>query len=120
MTSVAIHTFSSRLKRIPSRSRCALVLKEMRDLMSPRSFNVVFDRGNYSHKRPLELIAECVDVFTIRKCRFPVVPRQRFGRHTDQLGGRHLSYELPDQEIRLRRGPPAEMRRKPIRLSHEV
>ena len=81
-----------------------IVLDEVRKLVGERRVTVVFDRGGYSPKLFLKLIAQGFDILTYRKGRFPRVRRSRFRLHEGLLDGRKLSYLLADQGIRLLRG----------------
>jgi DNA-binding CsgD family transcriptional regulator len=77
------------------------VLENIRPLIGDRRVTVVFDRGGYSPKLFLRLIAQGFDILTYRKGRCPAVPRQRFRQHTGRLDGRRITYELADQDVRL-------------------
>jgi prepilin-type processing-associated H-X9-DG protein len=81
-----------------------VVLAQVRDLIGERRVTVVFDRGGFSPKLFVWLIAQNFDVLTYRKGRCPRVPRKRFRRQTGHLDGRRIAYDLADQEVRLLRG----------------
>jgi transposase len=80
------------------------LLDEVRRLVGERRVTVVFDRGGYSPKLFLNLIAAGFDVLTYRKGRFPRVRRRSFREHVAVIDGRKLSYVLADQGVRLLRG----------------
>jgi transposase len=77
------------------------VLAEVRTLVGERRVTVVFDRGGYSPKLFLTLLADGFDLLTYRKGRHRRVPRTRFTRHEAVLDGIKVSYLLADQGIRL-------------------
>jgi hypothetical protein len=81
-----------------------ILLDEVRRLVGERRVTVVFDRGGYSPKLFLKLIAAGFDVLTYRKGRFPKVRRRNFHRHDAVIEGRKLSYLLADQGVRLLKG----------------
>jgi DNA-binding CsgD family transcriptional regulator len=77
------------------------VLEQLRPLIGERRVTVVFDRGGYSPKLFLRLIAQGFDILTYRKGRCPAVPRKGFRQHTGRLDGRRITYVLADQDVRL-------------------
>ena len=77
------------------------VLAEIRTLVGERRVTVVFDRGGYSPKLFLQLLAAGFDLLTYRKGRSRPVPRARFTQHAAVLDGLKVSYLLADQEVRL-------------------
>ncbi len=81
-----------------------VVLAQVRALIGERRVTVVFDRGGFSPKLFVWLIAQNFDVLTYRKGRCPRVPRKRFRRQTGHLDGCRIAYVLADQEVRLLRG----------------
>ena len=81
-----------------------VVLEQIRALIGKRRVTVVFDRGGFSPKLFVWLIAQGFDVLTYRKGRCPRVPRKRFRRRVGRLDGRRIAYVLADQEVRLLRG----------------
>ncbi len=81
-----------------------VVLQEVRSLVGDRRVTVVFDRGGWSPKLFLKLIAERFDVLTYRKGRIRRVPRQRFSIHQATIDDRPVRYALADQEVRLLKG----------------
>ena len=80
------------------------VLEEVRALVGPRRVTVVFDRGGYSPKLFVKLVAEGFDILTYRKGRSRRVPRSRFREHQAVIDGQKVSYQLADQHVRLLRG----------------
>jgi hypothetical protein len=80
------------------------LLQEIRRLVGGRRVTVVFDRGGYSPKLFLAILAAGFDLLTYRKGRFPHIPRRCFRPHRTRLDGRWITYDLADQEVRLLRG----------------
>lgn len=80
------------------------VLEEVRGLVGERRVTVVFDRGGYSPKLFVKLIAGGFDLLTYRKGRFRQVPRSCFRVHDAAIAGKMVSYTLADQEVRLLKG----------------
>jgi len=80
------------------------LLQELRSLLGSRRVTFVFDRGGYSPKLFLQILAAGFDLLTYRKGRSPRVPRQAFRSHPAVLEGRTISYVLADQEVRLLKG----------------
>ena len=80
------------------------VLEEVRALVGPRRVTVVFDRGGYSPKLFVKLVADGFDILTYRKGRSRRVPRSRFREHQAVIDGQKVSYQLADQHVRLLRG----------------
>jgi DNA-binding CsgD family transcriptional regulator len=77
------------------------VLAETRTLVGERRVTVVFDRGGYSPKLFLKLLADGFDLLTYRKGRSRRVPRARFTWHETILDGIRVRYLLADQGVRL-------------------
>lgn len=77
------------------------VLAEIRTLVGERRVTVVFDRGGYSPKLFLQLLAEGFDLLTYRRGRSRPVPRARFTRHEAVLDGTKVCDLLADQGVRL-------------------
>lgn len=77
------------------------LLAEIRGLVGQRRVTVVFDRGGYSPKLFLRLIAEGFDLLTYRKGRFPRVARSRFHDQEAVIDGQRVCYSLADQGVRL-------------------
>jgi len=80
------------------------LLKTVRDLVGEKRVTVVFDRGGWSPKLFLTMIASGFDVLTYRKGRVPRVPRTRFTEHVAILDDKRVKYTLADQGIALLRG----------------
>jgi len=80
------------------------VLAEVRALVGPRRVTVVFDRGGYSPKLFLTLLADGFDLLTYRKGRSRRVARTRFTLHEAVIDGCTVSYTLADQGVRLLAG----------------
>jgi transposase len=77
------------------------ILSEARSLLGERRLTVVFDRGGWSPKLFLKLIAAGFDLLTYRKGRFPLLPRSRFIEHQGVINGRTITYTLADQGVHL-------------------
>jgi transposase len=80
------------------------LLKELRTLLGSRRVTFVFDRGGYSPKLFLQILAASFDLLTYRKGRSPRIPRKAFRRRRAVIDGRTISYVLADQEVRLLKG----------------
>lgn len=80
------------------------LLEQVRGLVGQRRVTVVFDRGGYSPKLFLQILAADFDLLTYRKGRFPRIPRGRFQSRRTRCDGRTLIYVLADQEVRLLQG----------------
>lgn len=81
-----------------------ILLEQVRAMIGKRRLTVVFDRGGYSPKLFVRLIAARFDILTYRKGRCRPVPRKRFQKHEGRLDGRRLAYVLADREVRLLKG----------------
>jgi hypothetical protein len=77
------------------------VLEEVRALVGERRVTVAFDRGGFSPKLFLKLIADGFDILTYRKGRFRRVARSHFASHEAVIDDRKLTYTLADQGVRL-------------------
>ena len=77
------------------------VLEEVRALVGERRITVVFDRGGFSPKLFVKLIADGFDILTYRKGRFRRVARRLFQLHDTIIDGRKVTYTLADQGVRL-------------------
>jgi len=66
-----------------------------------------FDRGGYSPKLFLKVVADGFDILTYRKGRSRRVPKACFKRHKAVIDGQAVSYHLADQNVRLLRGGSA-------------
>jgi transposase len=80
------------------------LLDEIRALIGERRATVVFDRGGWSPKLFLEILARGFDLLTYRKGSFPPVLRRFFRKHRAEIDGRIVRYVLADRGIRLLRG----------------
>ena len=80
------------------------ILEQIRLLVGNRRVTVVFDRGGFSPKLFLQLLAAGFDLLTYRKGRYPQIPRKSFGPHRTRQDGRNITYTLADQEVRLLKG----------------
>jgi len=80
------------------------ILDQVRALVGPRRVTVVFDRGGYSPKLFLQMLADDFDLLTYRKGRYPRICRKRFQERRTRRDGRTLTYVLADQEVRLLKG----------------
>ena len=80
------------------------ILAQVRALVGKRRVTVVFDRGGYSPKLFVQIVAARFDVLTYRKGRYPRIPRNRFQPRCTRADGRTLIYVLADQEVRLLKG----------------
>jgi transposase len=77
------------------------LLQEVRRLVGARRVTFVFDRGGYSPKLFLQILAAGFDLITYRKGRHRRVPRRAFRPQHARVDGRRVSYVLADQEVRL-------------------
>ena len=80
------------------------LLAEVRSFVGSRRTTVAFDRGGYSPKLFMKILAEGFDILTYRKGRWRKVARRLFKKHRATLDGREVVYVLADQEVRLLRG----------------
>jgi hypothetical protein len=80
------------------------LLQEVRNLIGPRRVTFVFDRGGFSPKLFLQILAAGFDLLTYRKGRYPRIPRKAFRPHQTVVDRRTISYVLADQEVRLLKG----------------
>jgi hypothetical protein len=80
------------------------MLLQVRALVGKRRLTVVFDRGGYSPKLFLKIIAAHFDLLTYRKGRYPRIPPKRFQTGRTRCAGRLITYVLADQEVRLLKG----------------
>ncbi len=82
-----------------------VVLKEARTILGPRRrLTIIFDRGGWSPKLFVKLIAEGFDIITYRKGRVRRVSEKKFLLRTATLDGRSVEYLLNDQPIRFLKG----------------
>ncbi|NUN92449.1 MAG: transposase [Verrucomicrobiae bacterium] len=80
------------------------LLEEIRTVVGSRRTTVVFDRGGYSPKLFMKILAEGFDLLTYRKGRWRKVSRRLFKKHRATLDGREVAYPLADQAVRLLKG----------------
>jgi hypothetical protein len=80
------------------------ILEEIRSLLGKRTPTVVFDRGGYSPKLFLKILAAGCHLITYRKGRHRPIPKSRFGPHRTRQEGKVFAYVLADQEVRLLKG----------------
>ena len=75
------------------------ILAEVRALLAERRITIVFDRGGFSPKLFLEILAAGFDLLTYRKGRVRRVPKRHFQECSATLGGGKVSYVLADQRV---------------------
>ena len=80
------------------------VLQEVRSLIGDRRVTVVFDRGGYSPKLFVQILAAGFDLLTYRKGPWRRIARRFFAEHRETMEGREIKYLLADQEVRLLKG----------------
>jgi hypothetical protein len=80
------------------------LLGEVRRLIGKKRVTVVFDRGGWSPKLFVTLMASDFDILTYRKGTWTKVPRTQFKTCMKKMEGRKVSYELNDRNIRLLKG----------------
>jgi len=81
-----------------------IVLDEVRALVGQRRLTIVFDRGGWSPKLFVKLLAANFDILTYRKGYFRRVPRRDFVRHRAVFDGQHVNYLLADKKVRFLKG----------------
>lgn len=77
------------------------LLAGIRELVGTRRVTVVFDRGGYSPKLFVEILAAGFDILTYRKGRWRKVARGKFEHRQMVIDGQDVGYDLADQEVRL-------------------
>jgi hypothetical protein len=77
------------------------ILEQLRRLVGKRRVTVAFDRGGYSPKLFLQILAADFDLLPYRKGPCRRIPRNRFEPRRTRYEGRTYSYVLADQEVRL-------------------
>jgi hypothetical protein len=77
------------------------VLEQVRALVGERRITIVFDRGGFSPKLFLRLIADGFDILTYRKGSIRRIAESRFNLHEEVIDGCKVSYTLADQGVRL-------------------
>jgi transposase len=80
------------------------ILAQVRSLIGKRRVTVVFDRGGFSPKLFLQILAAGFDILTYRKGRCPRIARKRFQTHRTRCEGKTNTYLLADQEVRFLKG----------------
>jgi DNA-binding CsgD family transcriptional regulator len=80
------------------------VLGQVRAMVGERRITVVFDRGGFSPKLFLQLVAGGFDILTYRKGASPRVAKSKFSLCKGMIDGQTLSYVLADQEVNLLNG----------------
>jgi hypothetical protein len=81
-----------------------VILKQIRSLIGERRITIVFDRGGFSPKLFLRLIADGFDILTYRKGTTRRITKSKFTLHEDIFDGHSVSYFLADQGVRLLEG----------------
>jgi hypothetical protein len=81
------------------------ILQQVRQLLGPgRRATIVFDRGGWSPKLFLKVIAMDFDILTYRKGSVRRIAEKRFTLRKATLDARNVEYLLHDQPIRLLKG----------------
>lgn len=80
------------------------LLKEIRELVGKRRVTIVFDRGGWSPRLFIKLIANGFDILTYRKGKWKNIPKKQFTFSTKIIERRKVSYNLNDRNIRLLKG----------------
>jgi prepilin-type processing-associated H-X9-DG protein len=77
------------------------LLDRIRKLVGDRRITVVFDRGGYSPKLFVQILAAGFDIMTYRKGRWRKIPRGQFRRRHAVIDGERVDDVLADHEVRL-------------------
>jgi prepilin-type processing-associated H-X9-DG protein len=77
------------------------LLDRIRKLVGDRRITVVFDRGGYSPKLFVQILAAGFDILTYRKGRWRKLPRRQFQRRHAVIDGQRVDDVLADQEVQL-------------------
>lgn len=77
------------------------LLDRIRKLVGDRRITVVFDRGGYSPKLFVQILAAGFDLLTYRKGRWRKLPRRKFRRRHAVIDGKRIDDVLADHEVRL-------------------
>ena len=80
------------------------LMAEIRPLVGERRLTIVFDRGGWSPKLFVDMLAAGFDILTYRKGHSPRIPKTHFRVHTGQIEGQSVSYRLADQGVCLLKG----------------
>lgn len=82
-----------------------LLIDEVRAFIGPRRrVTVVFDRGGWSPKLFVKLIAAGFDILTYRKGNWRQIPQNQFTHYVKRIEGHAVVYDLNDRRIRLLKG----------------
>lgn len=76
----------------------------IRDLVGDREITIVFDRGGWSPKLFLELIANRFHVLTYRKGKVEPIPEECFIDMTEHIDGKKVEYRLHDRSEAFLKG----------------
>ena len=77
------------------------LLAQVRKLVGDRRITVVFDRGGYSPKLFVKILAAGFDILTYRKGRWRKLARRHFQQQHAVIDGQRVDDVLADQEVRL-------------------
>ncbi len=80
------------------------VLAQIRSMVGKRTTTIVFDRGGYSPKLFVKILAAGFHIITYRKGYKRRIPKNQFGNCRTRQGGKVFTYSLADQEVRLLKG----------------
>lgn len=80
------------------------LLEEIRRLVGKRRVTIVFDRGGWSPKLFVKILALGFDFLTYRKGPWTEIPESQFETVARRIDGRQVSYALNDRNIRLLQG----------------
>jgi transposase len=80
------------------------LLVEIRKLVGKRRISIVFDRGGWSPKLFLAILAAGFDILTYRKGKCRRISEKRFVEHKATVDGRRVRYRLCDQPVRFLKG----------------
>lgn len=80
------------------------LLEEIRRLVGKRRVTIVFDRGGWSPKLFVKILALGFDFLTYRKGSWKEIPESQFKSCEQRIEGRPVSYQLNDRNIRLLKG----------------
>ena len=80
------------------------LLEEIRRLVGKRRVTIIFDRGGWSPKLFVKILALGFDFLTYRKGPWKEIPESQFKTYARKIEGRKRSYTLNDRNIRLLKG----------------
>jgi hypothetical protein len=86
------------------------VLAQVRELIGERRVTVIFDRGGWSPKLFIRLIADGFDIMIYRKGRFRRIPSNCFSSYKKDVEGREIEYMLADQGVFVGKKPRVRLR----------